>query len=51
MADFLPDCLTDQEIAEEVFVRSKMRITVMEVKGAKNALMAKFREIMKRKLN
>jgi hypothetical protein len=51
MADFLPDWLTDQEIAEEVFVRSKMRITVMEVKGAKNALMAKFREIMKRKLN
>lgn len=50
MADFLPDWLTDQEIAEEVFVRSKMRITVMEVKGAKNALMAKFREIMKRKL-
>ena len=50
MADSLPDWLTDQEIAEEVFVRSKMRITVMEVKGAKNALMAKFREIMKRKL-
>ena len=50
MADFLPDWLTDQEIAEEVFVRSKIRITVMEVKGAKNALMAKFREIMKRKL-
>jgi len=50
MADFLPDLLTDQEIADEVFVRSKMRITVMEVKGAKNALMAKFREIMKRKL-
>ena len=50
MADFLPDWLTDQEIAEEVLVRSKMRITVMEVKGAKNALMAKFREIMKRKL-
>lgn len=50
MADSLPDWLTDQEIAEEVFVRSKMRITVMEVKGAKGALMAKFREIMKRKL-
>jgi DNA-directed RNA polymerase specialized sigma24 family protein len=50
MADFLPHWLTDQEIAEEVFARSKMRITVMEVKGAKNALMAKFREIMKRKL-
>ncbi|MDA1277975.1 MAG: hypothetical protein O2960_28605 [Verrucomicrobia bacterium] len=50
MADSLPDWLTDQEIAEDVFVRSEMRITVMEVKGAKNALMAKFREIMKRKL-
>ena len=50
MADFLPDWLTDQEISEEIFIRSKMRITVMEVKGAKNALMAKFREIMKRKL-
>ena len=50
MADFLPDLLTDQEIADEVFVRAKTRITVMEVKGAKNALMAKFRSIMKRKL-
>lgn len=50
MADFLPDLLTDQEIAEEVFVRAKSRITVMEVKGAKNALMAKFRSIMKRQL-
>jgi DNA-directed RNA polymerase specialized sigma24 family protein len=50
MADSLPDWLTDQEIAEDVFTRSKMRLTVMEVKGAKNALMAKFREILKRKL-
>lgn len=50
MADFLPDWLTDQEIADEVFVRTKLKITVMEVKGAKNALMAKFRGILKRKL-
>jgi DNA-directed RNA polymerase specialized sigma24 family protein len=50
MADFLPDWLTDQEIADEVFVRTKLKITVMEVKGAKNALMAKFRSILKRKL-
>jgi hypothetical protein len=51
MADFLPDWLTDQEIADEVLVRAKLKITVMEVKGAKNALMAKFREILKRKLS
>jgi len=50
MADFLPDWLTDQEIADELLVRTKLKITVMEVKGAKNALMAKFREILKRKL-
>jgi len=50
MADFLPDWLSDQEIADEVFVRTKLKITVMEVKGAKNALMSKFREILKRKL-
>jgi uncharacterized protein YecA (UPF0149 family) len=50
MANFLPDWLTDQEISDEVFVRTKTKITVMEVKGAKNALMAKFRELLKRKL-
>lgn len=51
MADSLPDLLNDQEIADEIFVRSQIRITVMEVKGAKNALMAKFRELLRRKLN
>lgn len=50
MADFLPDWLTDLEIADEVFARTKQKITVMEVKGAKNALMAKFRTILKRKI-
>ena len=50
LADFLPDWLTDPQIAEEVFVRWNIRVTVMEVKGAKNALMKKFREIIKRKL-
>ena len=51
MADFLPDWLTDQEIADEVFIRTQRKITVMEVKGAKNALMAKFRTILKHKLS
>lgn len=50
MADFLPDWLTDQDIVNEILVRTKQTITVMEVKGAKNALMAKFRTILKRKL-
>jgi DNA-directed RNA polymerase specialized sigma24 family protein len=51
MADFLPDWLKDQEIADEIFMRTKQRITVMEVKGAKNALMTKFRAILKRKVS
>jgi hypothetical protein len=50
MADFLPDWLTNQEIADEVYVRTGKRITVMEVKGSKNALMAKFKGILKSKL-
>lgn len=50
MADFLPDWLTDQEIADEISDCTRQRITVMEVKGAKNALMTKFRSILKRKL-
>lgn len=51
IADFLPDWLTDPEIAEEVFIRTQQKITVMEVKGAKNALTAKFRAILKHKLS
>lgn len=50
MADSLPDVLTDQEIAQDIQARSKHFITTMEVKGAKNALMKKFREILKSKL-
>jgi DNA-directed RNA polymerase specialized sigma24 family protein len=50
MADSLPDWLSDHEIAQEVFERTHEHITAMEVKGAKNALMAKFRTILKRKL-
>lgn len=50
MADCLPDWLTDQELAQEIFERTGERMTTMEVKGAKNALMAKFRAILKRKL-
>jgi hypothetical protein len=50
MADSLPDWLSDHEIAGEVFERTGQRVTAMEVKGAKNALMAKFRAILKRKI-
>lgn len=50
MADFLPDTLSDQEIAQEIQTRSGQHMTTMEVKGAKNALMKKFREILKLKL-
>ncbi len=49
MADFLPDWLENQEIADEIFVRTGKRSTVMEVKGAKIALMAKFKAILKQK--
>lgn len=50
MADFLPDWLSDLEIAQEIFDRTQQRITTMEVKGAKNALMKKFRDILTRKI-
>jgi predicted acetyltransferase len=40
-----------KRIADEVFIRTQRKITVMEVKGAKNALMAKFRTILKHKLS
>lgn len=50
MADFLPDWLSDLEIAQEIFDRTQQRITTMEVKGAKNALMKKFRETLTHKI-
>jgi DNA-directed RNA polymerase specialized sigma24 family protein len=51
MADCLPDWLSDQEIAQEIQTRTTHHITTLEVKGAKNALMKKFREILQRKRN
>ena len=50
MADNLPDTLSDSEIAEEASRRAGEPITTMQVKGAKAALVKKFREIMAKKL-
>jgi hypothetical protein len=49
VADYLPHMLTDAEISDEIFSRWKKRVPVVQVKGAKQALMAKFREIVKKK--
>lgn len=48
MADHLPDWLSDQEIVDEVFRRRRQRITALEVKGAKQALMKKFRAALEK---
>jgi DNA-directed RNA polymerase specialized sigma24 family protein len=41
--------LSDIEIAEELRTRWKLVVPVVEIKGAKQALMKKFREILKKK--
>lgn len=50
MADALPDQMTDREIADEILNRFGVHVSQLEVKGAKQALMKKFREILKRRL-
>lgn len=50
VADNMPDSLSDSEIAAEAVARSGEPMTTMEVKGAKAALMKKFRELMITKL-
>lgn len=50
MADALPDWLSDREIADEINSRFGIHISQLEVKGAKQAFMKKFREILKRRL-
>jgi len=50
MADALPDWLTDREIADEVKTRFGIHISQLEVKGAKQAFMKKFRDAIKRRL-
>lgn len=49
LADFLPDWLTDTEISDEIYRRWSQRVPVVSVKGAKQALKEKFREVLKRK--
>lgn len=46
MDDFL---LSDQEIGEELRLRWSMVVPVVEIKGAKQALMKKFRELLQKK--
>jgi DNA-directed RNA polymerase specialized sigma24 family protein len=41
--------LSDQEISEELRLRSNLVVPVVEIKGAKQALMKKFRELLKKK--
>jgi RNA polymerase sigma factor (sigma-70 family) len=49
MADFLPDWLDDRGIADELFRRTGKVVPVVEVKGAKQALTKKFRELLEKK--
>jgi len=49
VADALPDWMTDREIAGEIFERFEVHVSQLEVKGAKQALMNKFRDLMKKK--
>jgi RNA polymerase sigma factor (sigma-70 family) len=49
MADFLPDWLDDRGIAEELFRRTGNVVPVVEVKGAKEALTKKFRDLLSKK--
>jgi len=49
MADFLPDWLDDRGIAEELFRRTGNVVPVVEVKGAKEALTKKFKELLAKK--
>lgn len=50
MADALPDWLTDREIADEVNERFGINVSQVEVKGAKQAFINKFREVLKRRI-
>jgi len=50
MADALPDWLTDREIADEVNTRFATHISQLEVKGAKQAFINKFRDVLKRRI-
>jgi RNA polymerase sigma factor (sigma-70 family) len=49
MADFLPDWLDDRGIAEELFRRTGNVVPVVEVKGAKEALTKKFKDLLSKK--
>ena len=50
MADRLPDWMSDREIADEIRERYGIHVSQLEVKGAKQALVQKFREILKRRI-
>ncbi|PTY01853.1 hypothetical protein DB347_25280 [Opitutaceae bacterium EW11] len=50
MADALPDQMSDREIADEIHTRFGIHVSQLEVKGAKQAFMKKFRELLKRRL-
>lgn len=49
LADNLADQLSDSEIAEEIFKRTGTHISTMQVKGAKAALLQKFRTLIAQK--
>lgn len=48
VADYMPYLLSDREIADEIYVRSKIVVSAVEVKGAKTAMFQKFRELLER---
>jgi DNA-directed RNA polymerase specialized sigma24 family protein len=47
-ADYMPYLLSDREIAEEIYTRTKLVISAVEVKGARAAMLEKFRELLER---
>jgi DNA-directed RNA polymerase specialized sigma24 family protein len=49
LAEALPDTLTDKEIVDAIYSRYGQRLTAMEVKGAKQQLVSKFRTLMQQK--
>lgn len=49
MADFLPDWMGPQEISQEIYKRQSQKMTILEIKGAKQALMQKFQELLSKR--
>jgi hypothetical protein len=51
IANTLPGDLTDQEIADEIFLQTGDRPTVAQIRSARNQMELKFRALLKRREN